>query len=72
MPEGLSETGAVGSLLDWRSYRLRRACASTIYAEAMSSRAGSAAGAWTREFLLEIVFADYKATIAVEPSFRSR
>ena len=66
-PESLSEVGGRGSIVDWRSHKLRRACHSTIYAEAMSSRAAAAAATWMRQMFLETVFKEYKGTMSVSP-----
>ena len=55
----------LGSLVDWRSHRLRRSVHCTLYAEAMASRAGGAAATWCRLFFLEVLMENFKGTDAV-------
>jgi hypothetical protein len=56
-----------GSLIDWRSHRLKRACHCTLLAEAMSSRSGGAQASWCRQMFLEAMFQNYRATLSLEP-----
>jgi hypothetical protein len=60
-----SEVGGKGSVLDWRSHRLKRMVHCTLYAEAMSSRSDSTAAIWLRLLMLEVLHQDFHATDAV-------
>ena len=65
-PAALTADGGYGSVVDWQSHRLKRSCQSTIYAEAMSSRAGACAGMWVQNFAREVMNENYRATDSVK------
>jgi hypothetical protein len=65
-PEAVTAGGGCGSLVDWQSHRLKRSCQSTIYAEAMGSRAAACAGMWVQNFCREALNEKYRATDSVK------
>ena len=60
--DALTDKGALCSIVDWRSHRLRRSCQSTLYAEGMGGSEGTINGNWVRRLLLEITLEEYRPT----------